>query len=187
MNEKYDKIIASALKLFTREGFQNTPTALIAKEAGVANGTLFHYFKNKEVLIDSVYLHSKESLIEALKAGINQGMNIPEIAGKMFLNGIKWSIENTEHLIFYQIYGHTHFISYTTKDDGHKKFAFLLELIEEGKKLGYIKDIPSDLVYTAVIGIMVQMMNYYSEHPEEFNDKQSLTNAFTLLWDSIKK
>ena len=57
--EKVDKILEAALQLFTSKGFHGTPTSEIAKTAGVANGTLFHYFKTKEELINNLYLHVK--------------------------------------------------------------------------------------------------------------------------------
>ena len=57
--DKREAILKTALNLFTERGFHNTPTSLIAKEAGVATGTLFHYFKNKEILINELYLHIK--------------------------------------------------------------------------------------------------------------------------------
>ena len=58
MKEKEQKILDTSLKLFVERGFHGTSTAEIAKTAGVATGTLFHYFKTKEELIDSsIYLH----------------------------------------------------------------------------------------------------------------------------------
>ena len=48
---KREKIFSTALNLFVEHGFHGTPTSKIAKEAGVANGTLFHHFNTKEDLI----------------------------------------------------------------------------------------------------------------------------------------
>jgi len=40
-SENREKILTTALALFTERGFFGTPTSLISKEAGVATGTLF--------------------------------------------------------------------------------------------------------------------------------------------------
>jgi AcrR family transcriptional regulator len=48
--EKTDRILSTALKLFVTYGFHGTPTSKIASEAGISNGTLFHYFKTKDEL-----------------------------------------------------------------------------------------------------------------------------------------
>jgi AcrR family transcriptional regulator len=41
--DKQQEILSAALQLFVANGFHGTATSKIAKEAGVANGTLFHY------------------------------------------------------------------------------------------------------------------------------------------------
>ena len=66
MNEKKQSILDASLKLFVENGFHGTSTAEIAKTAGVATGTLFHYFKTKEELINSLYLHTKESMLNEI-------------------------------------------------------------------------------------------------------------------------
>lgn len=53
--DKKEMIFAAALKLFVKNGIDRTPTAMISKEAGVATGTLFHYFSSKEVLVNELY------------------------------------------------------------------------------------------------------------------------------------
>lgn len=55
---KTDKILNVAAQLFAERGFFNTPTSLLAQEAGVSEATIFRHFKNKEeiliILIDEV-------------------------------------------------------------------------------------------------------------------------------------
>ena len=53
--EKREKILAAALNLFVEFGFHGTPTSKIAQKAGVANGTLFHYFATKEELVVALF------------------------------------------------------------------------------------------------------------------------------------
>lgn len=55
---KRDAILRTAARLFAERGFANTPTILLAQEAGVAEGTIFRHFKTKDeiffVLVDNV-------------------------------------------------------------------------------------------------------------------------------------
>jgi AcrR family transcriptional regulator len=46
--EKYEKIVAAAYKLFNEQGYHNITTADIAKEAGVATGSIYSYFTDKK-------------------------------------------------------------------------------------------------------------------------------------------
>ncbi len=187
MNEKYDKIIQVSLKLFVEKGFHNTPTSLIAKEANIATGTLFHYFENKETLINTVYIDSKDSLINALKANIDATLNIPDLIKKMFLSSIKWCLENPERFAFFQTFSNSPFISDNTKEKVMEMFDFLEDVIEKGQKNGYFKEISVELLFNAMFGIMIQMMNYFYEKPDRFNNNKNVESAFTLLWDALKK
>ena len=53
------KILASALELFRERGLEGTTTRQISRRAGIAEGTLFNYFKTKEVL--ALYFFQKET------------------------------------------------------------------------------------------------------------------------------
>lgn len=64
MNTK-DKITESALKLFSRKGYTGATTKEIAKEAGVAEVTLFRYFPSKEKLFEEAI--NANSFLPALK------------------------------------------------------------------------------------------------------------------------
>jgi AcrR family transcriptional regulator len=71
MKEKELQILNASLNLFVERGFHGTSTAEIAKSAGVATGTLFHYFKSKEELINRLYLYSKECMISEVNGHYN--------------------------------------------------------------------------------------------------------------------
>ena len=54
--EKREAILAAALRLIARLGLHNTPVSAVAREAGVAAGTLYLYFPSKEAMINALYL-----------------------------------------------------------------------------------------------------------------------------------
>ncbi|HET7657090.1 MAG TPA: helix-turn-helix domain-containing protein, partial [Bacillales bacterium] len=51
LTEKQWRILESATKVFAEKGFEKSRTADIAKAAGVAEGTIFRYFKSKKDLL----------------------------------------------------------------------------------------------------------------------------------------
>jgi TetR/AcrR family fatty acid metabolism transcriptional regulator len=50
-SDKYHRILESAVKVFAAQGFHQATISLIAKEAGVADGTIYLYFKNKDDIL----------------------------------------------------------------------------------------------------------------------------------------
>lgn len=56
--EKQDRIINGALKIFARNSYKHTSTDVIVKEAGISKGLLFHYFTSKLGLYEFLYQYS---------------------------------------------------------------------------------------------------------------------------------
>lgn len=52
---KYKKIIDAAVVVIADHGFEQAQISKIAKEAGVADGTIYLYFKNKEDLLLTLF------------------------------------------------------------------------------------------------------------------------------------
>lgn len=65
-NGKYEAILRAAIKVFASSGFFNSKVADVAREAGVADGTVYLYFKNKDDILVSIFNYYME---EALAAG----------------------------------------------------------------------------------------------------------------------
>ena len=66
---KRDEIVRAALELIAEHGFHDAPMALIANRAGVAAGTIYRYFENKDVLINELYREVEEKLYAVLLEG----------------------------------------------------------------------------------------------------------------------
>ncbi len=65
-NGKYAAILRAAIKVFARSGFFNSKVADVAHEAGVADGTVYLYFKNKDDILASIFNNEMD---EALSRG----------------------------------------------------------------------------------------------------------------------
>lgn len=64
--DKRVRILEGALKAFARKGFYNTKVSEIASEAGVADGTIYLYFKNKDDLLISLFEDRMEWIISRM-------------------------------------------------------------------------------------------------------------------------
>ncbi|MDP8256869.1 MAG: TetR/AcrR family transcriptional regulator [Candidatus Alcyoniella australis] len=70
VNEATDKrsvIMAAAIKTFAQKGYHGTRVSDIAKEAGVAYGLVYHYFENKEQLLNSIFHDNWQVFLRALQ------------------------------------------------------------------------------------------------------------------------
>jgi TetR/AcrR family transcriptional regulator, fatty acid metabolism regulator protein len=61
--DKREAILRSAVKVFARKGFFNSKVADIAGEAGIADGTVYLYFKSKDDILHSIFDQAMEIFI----------------------------------------------------------------------------------------------------------------------------
>ncbi len=82
--ESRQRIMAAAMRLFARDGYERTSIAGIAREAGVAKGLLYNYFSSKEDLLRTL-------ILEAFSGGDEQIANLLTSDPRSTLrNLLKW-------------------------------------------------------------------------------------------------
>jgi TetR/AcrR family fatty acid metabolism transcriptional regulator len=65
--DKRDRILDAATKVFAKKGFHATRVSEVAKAAGVADGTIYLYFKSKDELLVSLFEDRVEKLLSYMK------------------------------------------------------------------------------------------------------------------------
>src|SRR6478752_7103533 len=68
--DKRERILAAAERIFARHGFFAAKVADVAKEAGVADGTIYLYFKSKDELLISWFERRMQQVNETLRTAI---------------------------------------------------------------------------------------------------------------------
>lgn len=69
--ERKKEIVDAACNLFLKKGYHNTTMQDVMKELNIAKGTVYHYFKSKESLLDAVIEDIAESEFERLKSDLS--------------------------------------------------------------------------------------------------------------------
>jgi TetR/AcrR family fatty acid metabolism transcriptional regulator len=65
--EKRDLILEAAITVFARMGYHGARVSDIAQEAGIAYGLVYHYFKNKEEILRSIFEERWSGFLEGLE------------------------------------------------------------------------------------------------------------------------
>jgi len=77
-SEKYQIILNSAGAVFAEHGFYKATISQIAAQAGVADGTLYLYFKNKDDILYQYISYKTEIVFEKMRASVEKGKNAEE-------------------------------------------------------------------------------------------------------------
>jgi len=81
--EKYNLILEAAMKVFAEHGFHRSQVAKIAKEAGVADGTIYLYFKSKEDILICLFREKLGELVGKFHASIEGTASVKDALRKV--------------------------------------------------------------------------------------------------------
>ena len=126
--DKFNIILSSAIEVLQSENYQKMKTASIAKGAGVAEGTIYRYFKNKKEIFKEAVKHALEKLEENSIKGLDKENSFEdnlEILKKNFLE-LKESGKR-----YYKI----KYKAYSEVDDGEIREILLENTDREGSAI----------------------------------------------------
>ena len=133
------------------------PTAKIAKESGVANGTLFNYFPTKQDLIDALYLATKNEMAQLFRAGgADKARNLKQTSFVVWNSYVRWAIANPLKHNVLSLLKTANVLSPAVRTKVEDNFKPLHKLVQNGIKKGEIMDL--DYLYQimgAQIGVSI--------------------------------
>jgi TetR/AcrR family transcriptional repressor of multidrug resistance operon len=183
--DKKEAILKSTLELIKDNGFHGTPISLIAKNAGVAAGTIYHYFSSKDDII--MELHNK------IKREMAAAMFTKESAGKgyqqQFFDGwislCKYFINNPASLFFHEQFNGSPYAKIAAGKKGKGSISRFNEFFQLGMDKGYLKKMEYLLIASAVFGCITATAKYHVTGRFGFKDTD-LCKVANIIWDGIK-
>jgi AcrR family transcriptional regulator len=133
------RIVKSALTLFQTKGFETTTTKAIARKAGIAEGTVFNYFRTKEDIALSFFEEEVDHAIAAVRE--NPRLRKAPLEEKLFT----LVHSQLEYLAPYERFigaalihalnpaSHLGAFSHRAQQLRHRYLAFVTELVEESR------------------------------------------------------
>ena len=184
-SDKQEAILKTALRLFVERGFFSTPTSLISKEAGVATGTLFFYFKTKEDLIDTIYLRVKAEAAEEMCRGLAEEPDARAKLNRLGRNAIAWGTTRPDEVKFMEQFAHTPFISKSAQEEGMSRFFFLKDLILEGKSEGLICDSDPEILIFMMASAFAGLIGRIGMAASEDEREQLIEEGLDFVWNGL--
>ncbi len=132
--EKRSKILFAAIKVFAQKGFYNTKVADIAREAGVADGTIYLYFKNKDDILISIFEEKMDEILGLFKTRLKKAKNAREKLEIFFKTYFRLINDDQDLAEVFQV--ELRQSSKFLKDYHHQKFFDYLNIIGDIIKQG---------------------------------------------------
>jgi AcrR family transcriptional regulator len=181
-DDKRSAILAAATRVIVRQGL-SAPTAVIAKEAGVANGSLFTYFPTKADLFNELYLELKLAMAAASVEGLPRKASLRNRCARMWTNWMRWATAQPDKRRALALLGMSDDITPETRAAGHQAMAEIGALIEEARANGPMRHAPRGLAVGLMNAIADATMDFMAQDPA--NAEAHCKVGFDALWRTL--
>ena len=183
-NNKYHQILEAAVRVFARQGFHQSTVAQIAKEAGVADGTIYLYFKNKDDILVQFFSVRTKQVFESFREAVDAAENSTDKLRNLVRRHLAEFQRDKDGAVVYQVETHQNSrLAETQIRKMSKMYRDLIsEIIEQGQQEGAIrKDLYVGLVKRFIIGAVDEVINTWL-HSEEHYDLVSMADPLVELF-----
>jgi TetR/AcrR family fatty acid metabolism transcriptional regulator len=171
-NNKYHQILEAAVKVFARQGFHQSTVAQIAKEAGVADGTIYLYFKNKDDILVQFFSFRAKQVFESFREAVGQAETSADKLRNLVRRHLTEFQRDRDGAVVYQVETHqnSRLAEAQIKEMSKMYRDLISEIIEHGQQEGTIrKDLYVGLVKRFIIGAVDEVINTWLHADGEYD------------------
>jgi len=188
-SDKRADVMKAALELISERGFHRAPMAEIAEKAGVAAGTIYRYFENKDVLISELHRELEEKISATLREGYPVERPLRERFLYLIRELFRYFITNPPHFRYMEQYFNSpygismHRDRLLGKSGNHD---ILMDIFEQGIEQQVLKELPKAVLFSLAFSPMIILMR---DHILGFVilDDPLIKQITEACWDTIKR
>ena len=159
--DKRQAILRAATKIFAEKGFFNSKVADVAGEAGIADGTVYLYFKSKDDILHSIFDRAMEEFIAEGKSEL-EGIESPELRlqriAELHLERLG-SDRNMAVVFQVELRGSTKFMQEFSAAGFHDYLELIRKTIDDGQRSGIFRaDIKPVVASKILYGALDEMV-----------------------------
>ncbi|NTW87537.1 MAG: TetR/AcrR family transcriptional regulator [Desulfobulbaceae bacterium] len=188
---KHSKIISAATKVFAKKGFFTARISDIAKEAKVADGTIYLYFNNKYDILLSVFEEEVGKIVESTEKLLSAECN-PSKQLEIFVTQHLLAMKKNKYLaeVIQIELRQTHKAIKDYRDNKFSKYTGIIaDIIRNGQKTGiYRSDIKPDLAKRAFFGALDETSRVWNASLEtNYSVEETATQMLLMFLTGIQK
>jgi len=160
-NNKYNLILEAAVKVFAANGFYNSTIAQIAKEAGVADGTIYLYFKSKDDIMANFFSYKTKQVFDRFREVVELADDAVEKLRNLVRRHLEeFQADRNMAVVFHNEARQFHQGDVQISDITQMYLDILGEIIEKGQEEGKMRrDLYLSLVKRYIIGAIDEVIN----------------------------
>ena len=184
--DKRNAILDAATRLFAERGLTAAPTSEISKQAGVAEGTLFTYFKTKDDLINALYREIKLELADAMMSDFPRKGKIGTRLRHVWDRYVNWGIANPNQRKVLAQLTVSEVLTKESREAGGAPFVEFQIMIRDAIEQRVIRnDLPVELISKSLTALVEATIDLTVANRSKA--KQYRGSGFQMFWAGITK
>jgi len=182
--DKYHRILEATVKVLSEQGFYQSTVSQIAKEAGVADGTIYLYFKNKDDILVHFFSFRTRQVFACLREEVEQADNTIDKLRSLVRRHLEefQSDRNMAVVYFTETHKSHRLVEQQIKEMSKMYLDIVAEIVEQGQEEGIIrKDLYVGLVKRVIVGAVDEVINTWL-HSEGKYDLVSMADPLVELF-----
>ena len=183
-NDKYHRILEAAVKVFAEQGFFQSTISQIAKEAGVADGTIYLYFKNKDDILVQFFSYKTKQVFSRFREDVDKADSAIDKLRNLIRRHLKEFQSDRNMAVVYQAETHqrSRLVEKQIKEMSKMYLDIVSEIVEQGQEEGDIrKDLYLSLVKRFILGAVDEVINTWL-HSKGSYDLVSMADPLVELF-----
>src|SRR3984885_830024 len=183
---KRNAILDAATRLFAERGLTAAPTSEISKLAGIAEGTLFTYFRTKDDLINALYREIKLELADAMMSDFPRKKNIRTKLRHVWDRYVNWGIANRRQRKVLAQLTVSEVLTKESRDAGSAPFVEFQAMIRDAiEQRVFRNDVPVELISKSLAALVEATIDLTESN--RARAKQYRDSGFQMFWAGITK
>ena len=196
--DKKQRIVLAAIELFAKKGYANTATSEIAKEAGVAEGTIFRHFGTKENLLLAILIpfikHSLPQMADAIFEEVlaEKPKTIEEFVRALATERFMFFKENRDlfRIFIKEMIYHDELKNELISHISEHALSRIEQIIQDFQEKGEVIDIPAKIlsrnIFTTLLGFFLSRFVLMSDNVF-LDDQKEIDYIVQIIVNGIKQ
>ena len=182
--ERRDAILDAALACFVDRGFHGTAVPQVARQAGIAAGTIYHYFPGKEALVNAVYRKWKAEIARRVFTAFPGGAPVREQFEAMWRTMVEFALAHPKAFAFLELHHHRSYLDAESLAMESQLKVFGAAMVTRAQREGVVKAGSTSLLMELVFGAFIGMMRAHQEGRVDLSEADRAL-AFQACWDAV--
>ena len=182
---KLASIFDATVRLTAKVGIGGLKMSLIAKEAEVAAGTIYLYYKNKQDLLNAVYTKLKtEGFFSVI--GKIEHLPIEVQIFRLWEVAFEYLVSNADKSLFIEQFELSPMITPENKTLEVDTMSYLNQTLDKAKEKGIIKPIDNQIIISMIMGFL-KNLSAQSKNDTVETSEEVKHLCYSMCWDAMHK